>query len=48
MRKELENLERCPTCGHLLTKKKTTTTRAAEASRENGKKGGRPKKTKEA
>ena len=43
---DLTGLEFCPTCGHKLTKTKTNTTRASEASRENGKKGGRPKGSK--
>ncbi|MBQ7654816.1 MAG: hypothetical protein IJS17_07070 [Clostridia bacterium] len=43
---DLTGLEFCPTCGHKLTKKKTKTEKASKASRENGKKGGRPRKEK--
>ena len=42
----LEGLDVCPTCGHKLKKTKTPTEKAAIASRENGKKGGRPKGSK--
>lgn len=44
---DLTGLEYCPTCGHKLKKPKTKTEKATIASRENGKKGGRPRKNKD-
>lgn len=43
---DLSGFEFCPMCGHKLKKMKTKTEKAAIASRENGKKGGRPPKNK--
>ena len=45
MRKKLENCDRCPLCGHKLKKTKTMTAAAITANRENGKRGGRPRKS---
>lgn len=41
---ELQPGERCPYCGQKRRNKKTFTEKQLKASRENGKKGGRPPK----
>lgn len=43
-KRELKPGEICPFCGQMKRGKYQRSERAAEASRENGKKGGRPKK----